>query len=218
MLTHPVIIPILLSIGLIGLVVEVLIPGVILPGVIGIASFAVFFIGQILAGYSGWEPILLFLLGIVLLVIEIFVTSFGILSVAGIASIGGSVAFAVADAKYGVQSFFLALILAGVATWITVKRFRNRGVWNKLILKQQLTKEEGYLPTKSYEFLLHREGTALTPLRPAGKVVIDGERFDVVTEGGFVEKGDSVVVIHVEGVRIVVRPASRQEGAAAPSV
>jgi membrane-bound serine protease (ClpP class) len=53
--------------------------------------------------------------------------------------------------------------------------------------------------------LLNHTGTALSPLRPAGTVLIDGKRVDVVTEGGMIERGASVRVVGVEGMRIVVR-------------
>ncbi|GAX91522.1 NfeD family protein [Effusibacillus lacus] len=206
--THPFVIPILLIVGIVGLVVELLIPGVTLPGVIGTIAFALFFFGHMIAGFAGWESLLLFLLGVVLLVIEIFVTSFGILGVAGIVAIGASVGVAVYDAKYGVQSFLVALLFAGAAAWITIKYFGHRGAWNKLILKDQLTKEKGYVPVKSYNYLLYQEGAALTPLRPSGMALINGQRFDVVTEGDFIDSGDPVEVVHVEGVRIVVRRKS----------
>ena len=207
-LTNPFVIPVLLIIGVVGLVVEMLIPGVTLPGVIGLVAFGLFFFGNMIAGFAGWESLVLFVLGVVLLVIEIFVTGFGLIGLAGIIAIGASVGVAVYDAKYGVQSFLLALVFAGIAAWVTVKYFGQRGAWNKLILKDQFTKEEGYVPAKSYNYLLFQEGVALTPLRPAGTVVINEQRFDVVTEGGFVNPGETIEVMHVEGTRIVVRRKS----------
>lgn len=203
--THPLIIPLLLIIGIVGLVIEMLIPGVILPGVIGVSAFALFFFGHMVAGFTGWESLLLFLLGVVLLITEIFVTGFGIIGLAGIVAIGASVGVAVYDAKYGVQSFLVALACAGVAAFITIKYFGHRGAWNKLILKDQFTKEAGYVPVKSFTYLLYQQGTALTPLRPSGTAIINDQRFDVVTEGDFIGPGEQVVVVHVEGVRIVVR-------------
>jgi len=53
--------------------------------------------------------------------------------------------------------------------------------------------------------LLGKNGIALTALRPAGTAVFDGKRTDVVTEGGFVEKGQPVTVVGIEGLRVVVR-------------
>lgn len=203
--THPVVIPILLIAGVVGLAVEMLIPGVTLPGVIGITAFGLFFFGHMAAGFAGWESLLLFLLGVVLLVIEIFATGFGMIGLAGMLAIGVSVGIAVYDAKYGIQSFLVALVFAGVAAWITVKYFGHRGAWNKLILKDRFTKEAGYVPAKNYNYLLYQEGTALTPLRPSGTADINGQRFDVVTEGDFIGPGETIEVVHVDGVRIVVR-------------
>jgi len=53
--------------------------------------------------------------------------------------------------------------------------------------------------------LLHATGTALTQLRPSGIANLAGQRVDVVTEGGLIEKGTAVKVVAVEGARIVVR-------------
>lgn len=207
-ITNPFIIPFLLIVGVVGLVVEMLIPGVTLPGVIGFTAFGLFFFGNMIAGFAGWESLLLFLLGVILLVIEIFVAGFGIIGLAGIIAIGASVGVAVYDAKFGVQSFLIALVFAGIAAWITIKYFGQRGAWNKLILKDKFTKEKGYVPTKNYNYLLFQEGIALTPLRPAGTAVIHDQRFDVVTEGGYVNPEEAIVVVHVEGTRIVVRRKS----------
>jgi membrane-bound serine protease (ClpP class) len=203
--TNPFVIPILLIVGIVGMVIEILIPGVTLPGVIGVTAFGLFFFGHMIAGFAGWESLLLFLLGVILLIIEMFVTSFGILGVAGIVAIGASVGVAVYDARFGIQSFLLSLVFAGIAAWIAIKYFGHRGAWNKLILKDQFTKEAGYVPAKSYNFLLYQEGSALTPLRPSGTALINGQRFDVVSEGDFIQPGERIEVVHVEGVRIVVR-------------
>ena len=63
--------------------------------------------------------------------------------------------------------------------------------------------EEQFL---SFVGLNGRDGQALTQLRPSGTALIDGRRVDVVTEGGIVERGSSIRVVHVEGNRVVVRP------------
>jgi membrane-bound serine protease (ClpP class) len=60
--------------------------------------------------------------------------------------------------------------------------------------------------------LLGLTGTALTPLRPSGTVVINGHRVDVVTEGGLVDRDTPVKVVAVEGMRVVVRPISETSG------
>lgn len=99
-------------------------------------------------------------------------------------------------------AFIAALIVVVIVAFI----FKERGIWNRFILKESLTKEQGYVPTEAREFLVGKEGVSVTPLRPAGTILIDGERVDVVTEGEFVPTDTAVTVIHVEGARIVVKP------------
>ncbi|WP_252311681.1 NfeD family protein [Sinobaca sp. H24] len=75
----------------------------------------------------------------------------------------------------------------------------------KLVLKDTMKKEEGYYSNRDRDDLLQKEAVALTPLHPSGSAVVDEERIDVVTEGGFIEKGAALRIIKVEGTRIIVR-------------
>jgi len=88
---------------------------------------------------------------------------------------------------------------------IFVKIFKHRGIWNKFILREQLKTEQGYVSNAPKEHLLGKEGVSLTPLRPAGTVKINEDRIDVVTSGEFIEADRKVVVILIEGGRVVVR-------------
>jgi membrane-bound ClpP family serine protease len=72
-------------------------------------------------------------------------------------------------------------------------------------LSESAKKEDGYVSNVNRTDLLGKEGIALTILRPAGTVIINNERVDVVSEGGFIDQNAVVKVIKVEGARIVVR-------------
>lgn len=98
----------------------------------------------------------------------------------------------------------VALLLVGMVLWI--KFFPDSRVAQIFVLHRQI----GTVGAEKPE-LLHQSGVALTTLRPAGTVVVNGKRIDVVTEGGFVEKGRPVTVIAIEGLRVVVRPISETE-------
>ena len=74
-----------------------------------------------------------------------------------------------------------------------------------MVLKDALKTDRGYTSSDDLSRLIAREGLVLTLLRPAGTVEIDGQIFDVVSEGRFVEPGAKVRVISVNGNRIVVR-------------
>ena len=78
-------------------------------------------------------------------------------------------------------------------------------LFNKMVLFDSARKEDGYVSNINRTDLLDKEGIALTILRPAGTVIINSERIDAVSEGGFIDQNAKVKVIKVEGARIVVR-------------
>ena len=87
-------------------------------------------------------------------------------------------------------------------------------LFNRLVLKDATTTEEGYVSNTNRVELIGKQGTSITPLRPSGTVVIDNERLDVVTEGGYADAGKTVEVVKVEGSRIVVREIKEKGGEA----
>ncbi|RXZ77166.1 nodulation protein NfeD [Paenibacillaceae bacterium] len=204
-LLSPLIRTLLLIIGIAGIAIELFVPGFGAPGIIGALSFGLYFFGHYVAGFAGLESVAIFVIGIGLLIVELFVPSFGILGVLGIASLVGGVVLAAHDrgdalASLGTASL-IALVIVIIFAWI----FKKRGVWNRFILSERLTKEEGFTPAASKDVLLFQEGVTQTPLRPSGTVVIGDERVDVVTSGEFVDSGRKVKVIKVEGTRVVVK-------------
>lgn len=207
-LTHPVVMTLLLLAGLAGIGIELFVPGFGVPGIVGITALVAYFLGQYVAGFAGIEHILLFLAGIIFLIIEIFVPTFGIFVALGIISLFSGIVLAAYDTGNAIRSLLIAFFCAIIAIVIMSKIFQKRGVWNKFVLRDQFTTEHGYVSTAVKTELLNRIGQAVTPLRPSGTAVIDGERVDVVTNGEFIAAGTTVMVTKVEGARIVVEPFS----------
>ncbi|MBD3917954.1 nodulation protein NfeD [Paenibacillus sp. PR3] len=204
-LTSPIIVTLLLILGIAGIAIEMMIPGFGIPGIVGLVSFVLFFFGHYVAGFAGQESILLFVLGLALLVSELFIPSFGILGILGAISLISGVVTASHDALTALYALLIALVVAAIIVYVMAKKFGHRGIWNKFILRDKLTTEQGYVSAPSRESLIGRTGVTLSPLRPAGTVDIDGERLDVVTDGRFIGAGVPVVVVTAEGARIVVK-------------
>ena len=202
--TNPYVMPLLLMIGIAGILIELFVPGFGLPGIIGISSFGLYFFGHIFAGFAGWESILLFIAGFILLSIEVFVPGFGIFGVLGIISISGGIALAAYETTYGLISLFIAFIVNIILTIILVKYFGKRGAWNKFILKEEQKKETGYVSHNKDRSLTGKRGKTVTKLRPSGIAIIEGKRYDVVSEGSFIDANTAIEVLMVEGTRIVV--------------
>jgi membrane-bound serine protease (ClpP class) len=207
-LTQPLVSTLLLFIGIAGIAIELFVPGFGVPGIIGLLGFGLYFFGHYIVGFAGVEDITLFVIGVVLLIIEIFVSSFGILGILGIVCLFSSVVMAAYNTKQAALNLSIAVGLAIIVVAIFVKIFKHRGVWNRFILREELTTDKGYTSTKSRVDLLGKSGTAITPLRPAGTIYVGDERIDVVTSGEFIPVSSQVVVVQVEGSRIVVREAN----------
>ncbi|MFB5762724.1 NfeD family protein [Paenibacillus medicaginis] len=204
-LTHPWVQVLLLFVGIAGIVIELIVPGFGVPGILGILAFGLYFFGNYVAGFAGYETWVLFVIGLVLLALELFVPSFGILGLLGSASLVAGVVRAAYDTTHALLSLGIAFAAAAIVIAIVAVAFKDRGIWNKFILNESLTEDKGYSSVTNKERLLGMQGTSLTPLRPAGTALIEGERIDVVTEGGFIESNKPVSVIRVEGGRVVVK-------------
>lgn len=211
LITHPIVVPILLSIAGLGLVLELYSPGFGVPGLMGLSALGLFFFGHLFAGLAGYETLIVFLLGVGLLLAEWFVPG-GLLGIAGAIAIGASIMMAGADPMRMTISMFIAVVIAMIGGVILVKFFGKRLHWlNRVVLMDATTTEEGYVSNESRHELVGREGITLTALRPAGVVEVEGERLDVVSDGGYVEKGQRVRVVQVEGVKIVVTTTKEEE-------
>lgn len=204
-LVNPIVMTALLIIGIAGVALELFIPGFGVPGILGIIAFGLFFFGHYIAGFAGVESVVLFVLGIGMLIIEVFVPSFGILGVLGSISLIAGVVTAAADPMTAFISLVVAFVVSIIVLYAIVRKYKDRGIWNKFILRDKLTTEQGYLSADVKVQWLGQEGTTVTPLRPAGTVQIGDTRIDVVTAGEFVATGRAVKVVKAEGTWVVVK-------------
>ncbi|NMA14174.1 MAG: hypothetical protein GX930_02930 [Clostridia bacterium] len=205
--TNPYIAPALLAIGIAGIVLEVFTVGWGVAGTVGLLSIALYFGGHMIAGLTGWESVLLFLIGIILLLVEAFlIPGFGFAGIGGIIAVAGSIILASPSIEQAAISLIIAIILSVVLLAVSFKFVKTRKVWSRLVLGVKQEKGLGYVaPERELEGLLGKQGVAVTPLRPSGTAKIEGDPIDVVTEGGFIPREAQVKVVKVEGTRIVVR-------------
>ncbi|MEQ7052481.1 NfeD family protein [Paenibacillus alvei] len=206
---HPGIATLLLFLGIAGVAIELFVPGFGVPGILGIAGFCLYFFGHYIAGLAGVETIVLFIIGLILLALELFIPSFGILGILGSLSLITGVVRAANDTADALMSLGIAFAAALVVVIIVVRVFKHRGIWNKFILRDSLTTDEGYVSNINHTELLGKTGRALTTLRPSGTALIGDIKYDVVTDGGFISRDEEIEVVEVEGVRIVVRSLTK---------
>ncbi len=222
-LRHPWTSVVLVMLGITCLILELKMPGVGLPGVIAAICFVLFFWAHSqLNGQITWLALLLFILGLVLIGLEVFVLpGFGVCGIAGtllvLASLG-LVAYGhwprTSEEWVGfghkLAPFSVSLLSSLVLVVIVAKYLPHIPVLNRLMHRPA---EDGEAVEGEPDIPLHAElqallgaiGIAATPLRPAGKTQFGDSFVDVVAEGGYVMPGTRVQVIEVEGNRVVVK-------------
>jgi len=213
-LTHPVVSSLLMTIAMVGIVVELRTPGFGVAGGLGIGSLALFFWGHWLVQLAGWEELLLAGIGVILLAAEIFVIpGFGFAGVLGIVAILAGLILSLVGAGDTSEVVLMAtgrvvfsLLIALVASLVMLRFLPRLPFGRRLILEAGLPTLQGYgsAPDSDRRWLGKR-GRASSSLRPAGIAEIEGERVDVVSDGELIDAGQFVEVTRVDGNRIVVR-------------
>lgn len=159
-----------------------------------------------LAGFI-WIPLVLILVGMILVIIEMFVPGFGAPGILGSVCLIAGILIKADSAIEGLLLTLVALTILGVV-FVLVMRSATHGALSNtpLVLRTAATKDEGFSAAEDMQVFLNKEGETLTTLRPAGTAEFEGIRLDVVSEGDFIAKGVRVRVSEVEGRRIVVKP------------
>jgi membrane-bound serine protease (ClpP class) len=211
--THPLVSPLLLSLGMLGLVFEIKTGAFGLGGLISLVSLGLFFGSSLLLGLAGWEEVLLLGLGLIALGVEVFLLpGFGVAGVLGITAISASMLLAlvgsaptVPDVTQAAAILVASLIVTGAVIFGWLRHLPTSERWGGLFLKTSSEAGEGFVSALPRPELIGATGRAHTDLRPSGTGVFDGERLDVVTEGEFVKAGTPITVLQSDGYRHVVR-------------
>jgi len=226
LLTTPAVFGFLLFVGLLCAYVEVNTPGFGIPGAVAIVCFGVLFGSQYLTGLAIWWEIALFALGVLLLLLEVFVTpGFGVLGVAGIlCCIVGLLAMVVPNPperppwpdsplswsvfETGVLSMLLGFAAAVIGA-VTLSRFLPKmPIASKLFLAPPEPSREGAVGESSPFRRVGpgAMGVVEATCRPVGKVRFGEELLDALTEGAMIPSGQRVRVLRRDGNRVVVEP------------
>ena len=214
-INHPIITSILMMVIMVGMFMEIKTPGWGVPGTASLIALALFFGSGYILEVASIMDILLFLAGVLLLIVEVFVIpGFGVFGIAGIIlMIAGLFLGLISDLPLidgdilgmAVMQLAGAFVLSGIMIFLLAKTLPKTKIWNKLILKDNINAKSGYTSNKKFAHLLKKEGKALTDLRPAGTVIINDRRYDAVTQGEYIEKDNKIKVIEIEGSKIVVK-------------
>lgn len=204
--TNPIVSPLLLSIGFLGLIIEFWTLGWGIAGSMGLISLSLFFGGHIIAGLAGFETIILFAIGLLLLLAEVFlIPGFGLAGIGGAAAILASIFLTFGNMVQATYSILIALGLSIAGFFLLIRFIPSTRAWRKFVLSTEQKKELGYtVGTKDLKRLTGKEGIAITPLRPSGIVEVNGKKLNALTLGEYVDSNTKIKIISVEGNKIVV--------------
>lgn len=211
---------ILIIIG--GIYFELQTPGVGFPLVAAIVALVLYLVPYYLNGLAeNWEIIALFL-GLGLIAVEIFVLpGFGITGITGITLTVGSLILIMVnndafdfefvpanEILYAVAAAFGGILGGMILLFVGGARLSNTRLFKRIALVETQDPSAGYVVKPATESLRGKRGTAYTVLRPAGKVMIDGQLYDAYTRGEYLEKGDPIEVLDDETTSLRVKKSS----------
>ena len=220
--TDPVVTGLLMSLGSLGILIELYTPGLGLPGALGVLCLGLFFGGHLLVNLAGLEELLLLAAGAGLLALELFVIpGFGLAGIAGLVCILVALALTLIGLPLEVllttgawveplERVGLAMLLTLLGCIVALRYLPRTRAMRGLVLEQKLSSNVVAQGPQSCvaadeSWLVGQLGTAESDLRPVGVARFGDRRVDVVSEGGYVRAGAAVRVREVEGGRIVVR-------------
>lgn len=216
--------PFLLLGGILGGYIEFKMPGFGIPGIISLICFGLFFTGHYIAGLTGWEVMVFFSIGVLLVLGELLVHPGTILpGLLGAMLIIGSLIFAMVDRWPG-QSWWpseallmrpllnltLAMVMAFIAVYLLAKYLPRTALYQYLVLSESVPSV--FAPpmgATGVALQIGATGTSHTPLRPSGKALFGTQLVDVVSLGDFIPPETPVKITQLEGSRVVVERLSK---------
>ncbi|MFN0057368.1 MAG: NfeD family protein [Planctomycetota bacterium] len=204
----------LIVIGVLGVVLEFKIPGAFVPGAVGLVAFLLYFTAGYYQGTVNWIDVTMFVAAGALISIELFVLpGFGFIGLLGFAMLFASLVLALQmDQDFSLPRFFddgflvLSGLSLGLVAIFVVLHFlpdRSRFVQSAVLGSGQVVEAD---PNASdYQFLIGKTGTAASDLRPVGIATVQDREYSVSSDGAYIAVGTPIVVVKVEGNRVVVR-------------
>lgn len=220
-LVNPIVSGILIMLILGGIYFEMQAPGIGFALGVAVVGALLYFAPLYLEGLAANWEILMFIIGLILIALEIFVVpGFGITGISGITlAFSGLVLSMLKNVNFsfdGVNSNDLLIALStvmvgsiggiGLAIYLSQKLFTTEnGRFSQLSLKEVMSLKDGYLGVDPEILdLKGKKGISITTMRPSGKITIEGKNYDAIANSGMIDKGTSVVVVRVETAQLYV--------------
>lgn len=205
LLSNPYVNSLLLTIAMVGFVIEIFTPGFGVGGAISIMSFVLFFMGNMAVGNSNWYAVMVFILGIVLLAIEITIPGFGLTGISGIILVVLGIIFSIGNLETALVTVAVAGVTCIILVMILIKAGKKLSLFKNLTLENTASSIKGYKSVEDPSVVLDEEGFAETPLMPSGYAMFNNKKLEVISERGFIDRNKKVKVSRIEGYKIYVR-------------
>lgn len=205
----PVLQMLLLAIMFLAVFVEIKTGGMGAGIMLGIVAAGVFWGSQYVKGLVDLSQIAVFLAGILCIIIEMLMPTVGLLAGAGVAAMLYSVVMTLGGDINAVYAMLVSFAMAVFIFALIVKKLPSSKLWNRLTLKDKSNTANGYVSAEPREELLGKRGIVVTELRPSGSALIADKLVDVISEGAFLTKGEKIIVVAVNGNRVLVRKVNK---------
>jgi membrane-bound serine protease (ClpP class) len=215
-LKNPAFQAVLIMLIVAGIYFELQSPGIGFPSAVAVAAAFLYFTPLYLDGFvQNWE-VIVFIIGIILLLLEIFVfPGFGISGIVGSIFVGGGLIFALLNNDYftfkevsvleisrSILTVLSGILLGFIIIFWLSSRIGEKGMFRKVALLTDLSSSES-VDTKDFN-LIGQTGKAMTVFHPSGKILINNEVYDAVSNQNFIESGKTVVVVKFENMQLYV--------------
>jgi len=204
-IVNPVVALILTCIIFLGFLYQLYSNKINIIGIVATLTLLIFFLGFYLKGDVNLYSVILFGIGVIFVIIELFVVG-AVIGIIGMALIVFSIITLGDNLVYMIANVVVALILSIIEWVILVKIFKRKIPFlDKVVLKDSTNAEAGYTSHEDRSHLVGQTATTSTDLRPAGIITYNNERIDAVSDGSFILRNKQVTILEVEGTRVVVR-------------
>ena len=148
---------------------------------------------------------ILLIAGFVLVGIEMVLPGFGAPGISGIVCLLAGIFLTADTLEEGITITVIVIVVLGVLLTIILGLLHYRKLKSPIILDEEMKTTDAYINPSDLDYLLKKEGVAVTDLRPAGKGDFEGIVLDIFSEGPYIEKGSGIVISQVSKNRLLVR-------------
>ena len=148
--------------------------------------------------------IVLLFAGFVLVGIEMAIPGVGLPGISGIISLVLGIILTANTVSEGIIMAIIVIIILGIMLAVAMTILGSKKMKSPMVLREDVKGEQGFLESSDLEYLVGKEGVAVTDLRPAGKGKFDGIEFDILSGGSYINKGQKIIISKIKDNKLIV--------------